>query len=61
MLGEPKQYEFIEDLMADVELMVRQRNATQRELDLYKGNDESRRAEIDRLSAEIDRLMNECF
>ena len=57
--------EFIEDIMADVELMVRQRNATQRELDLLQrrglARDERHKAEVDRLSAEIDRLMNECF
>ena len=57
-------YEFIEDIMADVELLVRQRNATQRELDLFKGSTEGwaelHKAEIDRLNAEIDQLMNEC-
>jgi len=56
--------EFIEDIMADVALLVRQRNATQRELDLFKGSTEGwaelHKAEVDRLNAEIDRLMNEC-
>ena len=45
----------------DVELLVRQRNATQRELDLFKGSTESwaelHKAEVDRLNAEIDRLI----